>query len=91
MHCYSDNDCVTILKNQADAMAADSRLLITEKIIESIPPVEVATIDFYMLCLGGKERTIEGFDMIASRAGLKIIGVHGGRGMPISVIECMKA
>jgi len=88
LHDYSDEECVRMLRQIAGAMAADSRLLIVETLLGTQPsPLQVA-MDFSMMAISGKERTLEGFEEITGKAALKITSVSqipGGS----AVIECV--
>ena len=91
LHDYGDEVCTNILTIIAGAMADDSRLLIVEQVQPNPPSGVGAYLDIVMLNLGGKERTIEGFESIAAPAGLKVVGVHPAQGSPFAVVELMKA
>lgn len=74
-HGYSDANCVKILKHIRDAMAEDSKLLISEMLI----PVRVDemnltahTMNVFMLIMRGKERTEEQFKSLLEEAGLDL-------------------
>ncbi|KAG7293802.1 hypothetical protein NEMBOFW57_003859 [Staphylotrichum longicolle] len=90
LHDYSDDECVRMLRQIAGAMAADSRLLVVETLLGAQPsPLQVA-MDFSMMAISGKERTLEGFEVITGEAALKITAVSqipGGS----AVIECVLA
>lgn len=87
LHDYSDAECVTILRHIAGAMAADSRLLIVETLLGDAPsPLHVA-MDFMMMTISGKERTLEDFGAIAGRAGLRVTNVARNPGGS-AVVEC---
>ncbi|PNY29510.1 Demethylsterigmatocystin 6-O-methyltransferase [Tolypocladium capitatum] len=73
------------------AMAEDSRLLIVEQVLGHPPSPFAFANDIYMATIGGKERTLEGFRAITSRAGLKITKVHPTPGSEVAVIECKTA
>ncbi|KAK3986000.1 S-adenosyl-L-methionine-dependent methyltransferase [Cladorrhinum sp. PSN332] len=88
---YSDPVATVILKNIAEAMAEDSRVLISEQINNSnnpssspspssgvggaALPLYAAFKDFSMLSIGGKERSLEDFERIAGDAGLRVEGL----------------
>jgi hypothetical protein len=90
LHNYSDDDCVSILQRIADAMAPDSRLLIVEQVMGNPPSAFVAAADLFMLGIGGKERTQEGFEDIFGRAGLKVLRVWRNVGTDVATVECGK-
>ncbi|KND92354.1 Demethylsterigmatocystin 6-O-methyltransferase [Tolypocladium ophioglossoides CBS 100239] len=81
LHDYGDKDCVEILEQIRKAMAEDSRLLIVEQVLGNPPSPLAAAADVYMSTLGGKERTLEGFEAIASLAGLRIAKVAPNSGL----------
>jgi hypothetical protein len=83
--------CVEILSHLRDAMAADSRVLIVEQVLTNPPAAFVAVNDVYMMTLGGKERTLEGFRQIATRAGLEVVRAHDTTGSDVAVVECRRA
>jgi hypothetical protein len=85
-----------MLKCVVPAMAADSRLLIAECLLPTDPRDDVGGLmgfqDMSMLCIGGKERTEEGFRKIVEEAGLAIEKIWGGDGVGrFGVIECRLA
>lgn len=91
LHDYGDDDCVDILRQMSNAMAADSRLLIVEQVLHDPPSAMGVAADIMMAMIGGKERTLDGFKAIASRAGLDIAEVHRSPGSDWAVVECQKA
>ncbi len=88
---YIDSVFTNILKNIAPSMAPDSRILISEMILKSPPPLLAAFKDYTMLSLAGKERTVENFRHVVEAAGLKISGVFPDKGTPHAVVECALA
>ncbi|OAL18498.1 hypothetical protein AYO20_11745 [Fonsecaea nubica] len=90
MHDWSDTNDRIILSHLADAMAPDSRVLITEQVMPNPPTALNAWTDLCMMNLGGKERTEKMFDDLTASAGLKIIGVHKSLATDVAVIECVK-
>lgn len=89
LHDYGDADCVRILQHIRDAMLPDSVCLIVECVMDNPPSPIHAANDLFMSTIGGKERTVEGFRLITSRAGLAIKKVHKNEGAPVAVIECV--
>lgn len=78
MHDYSDDSCVKILKHIHDAMADDSKLLISEMVLPSRVDeanLSVITLDNFMLIIGGKERTEENFKTVLAQADLELVKV----------------
>ena len=91
MHDWSDDNDRIILSHLADAMAPDSKVLITEQIMPNPPTALNAWTDLCVLNLGGKERTEKMFDSLTASAGLKMVGVHKSLATDVAVIECVKA
>uniref|UniRef100_A0A8H7NEE4 O-methyltransferase domain-containing protein n=1 Tax=Bionectria ochroleuca TaxID=29856 RepID=A0A8H7NEE4_BIOOC len=90
LHDYGDPDCVEILQHIQKSMADDSRLIIAEQIINDQPSLVASATDIYMLTLGGKERTLDGFRAITADAGLEIVEIHGSGDNDLALIECRK-
>ncbi|RDL32697.1 S-adenosyl-L-methionine-dependent methyltransferase [Venustampulla echinocandica] len=90
LHDFGDDESVQILQHLSDAMAPDSRVLIGEAVMDNPPARSVALVDFLLSTVGGKERTVDGFREIASRAGLKVRAVHQGKQRGMSIVECEK-
>lgn len=78
MHDWPDNKCAKILRNVADAMDGDSRILIDEVDLPDTGAHWQATMaDISMMIgLGGKERTNQQWKSLADRVGLRIEGIH---------------
>lgn len=96
LHDWSDEICVRMLKCVVPAMAQDSRLLIAECLLPADPRDDVGGLmgfqDMAMMCLGGKERTEEGFGRIVREAGLVVEKIWEGEGVGrFVVIECRVA
>lgn len=89
LHDYSDDDCVRILRHIREAMRPDSVCLIVEGIMDNPPSTIDASNDIIMAVIGGKERTLEMFRSIVSRAGLEVKKLHKEEGAPVGVIECV--
>lgn len=79
-----------MLKHIQAAMAADSRLLIVEQVLDNPPNGHASALDVMMAVIGGKERTLEKFGEIAAQAGLRIVKSHETKGSDVAVIECAK-
>ncbi|KAK3317962.1 S-adenosyl-L-methionine-dependent methyltransferase [Apodospora peruviana] len=71
----------------AQSSPAASRILISEQLNTSPPPLYSAFKDYTMLAIGGKERTLEQFRYVADAAGLEVTTVYRDRGTPHAVIE----
>jgi hypothetical protein len=77
-------------------MAPDSRLLIAEALLPEDPRDDMGGLmgvqDMLMLCIGGKERTAEGFERVVREAGLVAEKVWEGDGTGrFVVVECRLA
>lgn len=96
LHDWSDELCVKMLGNVVPAMAPDSRLLIAECLLPTDPREDAGGLmgfqDMAMMCLGGKERTVEGVERIVRQAGLVVERVWEGEGVGrFVVVECRVA
>ncbi|KAK3688042.1 S-adenosyl-L-methionine-dependent methyltransferase [Podospora appendiculata] len=74
----------------SDAPVA-SRILISEQLTTTPPPLYAAFKDYSMLSIGGKERTLEQFAAVAAAAGLAVTAVYRDRGTPHAVVELQVA
>lgn len=87
VHDFDDENTVRILSNCAKAAGTAGRVLVVEIVV---PPGNEPNfgkwLDLMMLCYGGKERTLEEYRTLYSRAGLELTRVVGTT-MPISIIE----
>ena len=73
LHDWSDDDAVTILNNCRKAMNPGAKILVVEAVIQDgNEPSPFKLLDLSMLLIGGKERTNKQFEVIFSRAGLKL-------------------
>lgn len=93
LHDWSDDVCLSILKNIVPVMAKDSVLLIAENIVPH-DPGEVsrltAFMDMGMLVIGGKERTLDDFEQLVKAAGLEINGVYRARSPSLhGILKCV--
>lgn len=91
LHDWDDADCVTILKQCAQAMNPGARLLILEAITKGPNlPDFVKEVDIAMMVLfGGKERTQQEWESLLTTAGLKIMRVLPTKTM-LSIIEVVQ-
>lgn len=76
LHDWSDEEAIQILKNVAQAMTENSRILIIEKIMPETPKREntemyMADLNMWVMC-GGKERTLEEFKNLLQLSDLKV-------------------
>jgi len=91
MHNWQDKECQKILKNIADSMARDSRLLIGEMVVPEQPDGVDKTVywmDLCMLIIGGKERSEKEFSELLESAGLQLIKIWTSKAGSQTVIEC---
>jgi len=72
-------------------MAPDSKLLIGDTVISNPPSRTGSMIDFFLGTIGGKERTIQGFESVIAQAGLKVTAVLPAKESDFTIIECEKA
>ncbi|KAA8641783.1 uncharacterized protein ATNIH1004_010722 [Aspergillus tanneri] len=84
---WPDNDCVTILRHLRAAAAPDSRVLISEQILQAPLTLEVAALDLWMLNFGGKRRSERMFGEIAERAGWRVSRILRDRNSDSGVVE----
>jgi len=77
LHDWTDEQCITILKNLRRNTATGSKLLISDCVIKE-QPIKENTPYYDMLMLyitGGKERTVEEFKYILEESGYKLTNV----------------
>jgi hypothetical protein len=88
LHDWSDEECVKILRNVRDAMAAEGRVVVVEMPINSGgPPSPAPLLDLNMLVmLTGKERTPDEYGALFARAGLRLSAVVPTHS-PVAVME----
>jgi demethylsterigmatocystin 6-O-methyltransferase len=77
LHDWPDNECVTILKNTAAALAPDSVILIDEMVLPDTGAHFHATQQdiALMSTLAAMERTREHWNSLVKKAGLKITNI----------------
>lgn len=94
LHDWSDEQCVTILRNCKRAMAAGGRILVIETVIETAVDSDGEsafgkTMDVFMMSiLPGKERTEAEFAALFSEAGLRLNRVIPTK-TPNSILEAV--
>jgi hypothetical protein len=88
---WPDEECITILTNQAAAMEPESRLLISQAIVPEDGRVDalLAGVDLALLTFGGAERTLKQMEEMLESAGLVIDRVWQERGSIYDVIEAI--
>jgi len=93
MHDWSDEHCVTILRNIRQQMPENGRVLVIEQIVAPTPELSFAKLlDMEMLALtvGGRERTEAEFAQLFACAGLKLTRVFPTQS-PVCVLELRTA
>ena len=71
LHDWDDEHCLRILRNCLDAMPADSRLLVIERVLESggNPMNNLSDMDMMVLFPGARERTLKEYRELFAAAG----------------------
>jgi hypothetical protein len=90
LHDYADPVCVEILSRLAEAMDADSRILICEMVIpQRVGELEfpAAVLDQCVFAMGGKERTEVGFKALLEGAGMELVQTWRVPGVPGACVE----
>ncbi|KAK1658068.1 O-methyltransferase-domain-containing protein [Colletotrichum godetiae] len=91
LHDYSDQKARCILRQISNAMAADSTLLIAERVVEWPPNAESTSMDMLMLAVGGKERTAREWADLLGSVGLALERIHRVPTSSNCVLQCGKA
>lgn len=91
LHDYSDQKARCILRQISNAMAADSTLLIAERVVEWPPNAESTSMDMLMLAVGGKERTAREWADLLGGVGLALERIHRVPTSSNCVLQCGKA
>jgi hypothetical protein len=80
LHDFYNPVCVEILKNTVSAMGPDSRLIVCDMLVPSRVtvgvPMQLYWLDFALMLISGKEKTIEEFLRIFDAAGLELVKVY---------------
>jgi SAM-dependent methyltransferase len=79
LHDWSDADSTTILRNVADAMSTDGRLVVVDSEQQRVPRDTLGVgADVLMAALtsGGRERSVDDFDQLGRRCGLRLAKAH---------------
>jgi hypothetical protein len=92
LHDWSDEQCVTVLRNCAEALPKGGRVLVVEMVIsEDGRPSPAHLMDINMLVLlPGKERTATEYGQLFAAAGLRLERVHPTHS-PFSIVEAIKS
>ena len=92
LHDWPEKACLQILSNIAQAMRGypHSKLLICEIVLpDQYPEPMMVMRDINMLLIGGQERNISQWNALLTKAGYKILKVHGLGGENSSIIEAL--
>ncbi|KAI7739212.1 hypothetical protein M8C21_001119 [Ambrosia artemisiifolia] len=85
LHCWSDGDCVKLLKKCYKALPDDGKVIVVDKMLPFIPNTSshvkaITNLDVSQMTHGGKERTEDEFQALAKLSGFrkmkKICCVH---------------
>lgn len=81
LHDFYNPPCIEILKNTVSAMGPDSRLIVCDMIVpEKVDvengPKELYWLDFSLMLISGKEKTLREFEEIFDAAGLELVKVY---------------
>jgi len=92
LHDWNDEMCLKILGNIVDVMKPDAKIFIGE--FGPVPgPNEPHLSKFFdlhmMICLNGKERTMNEWENLLKRVNLKVAALHTSFG-PLSIIEASR-
>jgi len=93
IHDWSDEQCVTILRNVAAGMAPDARVLVAEIVMpDTTEPHAAKFMDVNMLAMteGGCERTEAEYTALFESAGLRLVAIHATDSIA-SIIEGVRA
>ncbi|KAK5662736.1 hypothetical protein OQA88_6143 [Cercophora sp. LCS_1] len=79
LHDFYNDVCIQFVKNTAQAMGPDSRLIITDMLIPEKVEVgqlkDLYWLDFNLMSMSGKEKTLKEFNEIFDAAGLELVKV----------------
>ncbi len=92
LHDWNDQEAENILRNCAEAMNEDGRLLIVEVVLQSETPSLFANdMDLLMMAItGGKERSLQSFENLLKNSGLSLEKIHPTT-TEFSILEVKKA
>jgi hypothetical protein len=93
MHDFDDDDCLRILVKVRAAMLAHARVLVLEAPVPATPaPGPGRWLDLHMMLLAnGRERTLDEYAHLLSRASLRLARALPTRHPAMSVIEAVAA
>ncbi|WP_285571671.1 methyltransferase [Actinoallomurus iriomotensis] len=76
LHMWSDDVCVSVLRNCVEAARPGARVIVLERLMTDQPTPEVAYMDLHMMLVsGGRERTREEWAALFERSGLRLSAV----------------
>ena len=80
LHDFYIPECIDILKNTAEAMGPDSRLLISDMLVPATVPEDADMmlywVDLALLAIGGVEKTLAEFEDMFEKTGLELVAIH---------------
>jgi hypothetical protein len=90
LHDFPESECLAILKNIRDAIAADGRMLVIEYVLTGNNQRHIGNIiDLWLLLLlGAKERSLPQYSELFARAGFKLTRAVPTTS-PVSIIEAI--
>ena len=87
-HDWSDQPSVEILRNVAQAMSRNSRILISDTVVPDRGATRATALqDLNMMAFAGMERTEEQWQSLVQKAGLNLIRVWRKEGSMYAVVE----
>jgi hypothetical protein len=90
LHDFPESECLAILKNVREAIAADGTMLVIEYVLTGNNERHIGNIiDLWLLLLlGAKERTLPQYSELFAKAGFKLTKAVP-TGAPVSIIEAV--
>lgn len=90
VHDFAEPECLAILRNVRDAIAADGKMLVIEYVLNGNNERHIGNIiDLWLLLLlGAKERTLPEYTELFAKAGLKVVRTVPTTS-PVSIIEAV--
>lgn len=80
LHDFYIPVCLDILKNVVPAMGPDSRLIICDMLVpervEIGGPMELYWLDFSLMTISGREKTLKEFNDMFEEVGLELVKVY---------------
>jgi hypothetical protein len=90
IHDFPEAECLAVLRNVRDAIAADGKLLVIEYVLSGNNERHIGNIiDLWLLLLlGAQERTLPQYTELFAKAGLKVVRAVPTT-CPVSIIEAV--